>query len=117
MIPQSFEYKKAQTIDEALALLQEHGPEAKLLAGGHSLIPLMKLRLSTPELLIDIGGLQDLREIREQDGQIELGALVTHRMIEFSALLTGRSRCPNRRSTGAKQRNDRWQSSPCRSGC
>lgn len=92
MIPQSFEYKKAQTIDEALALLQEHGPEAKLLAGGHSLIPLMKLRLSTPELLIDIGGLQDLREIREQDGQIELEALVTHRRIEFSALL--KQKCP-----------------------
>lgn len=92
MIPQTFEYKKAHSIDEALALLREHGDEAKLLAGGHSLIPLMKLRLSTPELLIDIGGIRELTEIREVDGRIELGALVTHRMIEFSTLL--QQKCP-----------------------
>ncbi|MDQ7039963.1 MAG: xanthine dehydrogenase family protein subunit M [Rhodothermus sp.] len=92
MIPQTFEYKKARTVEEALALLRAHGDEAKLLAGGHSLIPLMKLRLSTPELLIDIGGIRELTEIREQDGRIELGALVTHRMIEFSTLL--KQKCP-----------------------
>jgi carbon-monoxide dehydrogenase medium subunit len=92
MIPQTFEYKKAHTIDEALALLREHGEEAKILAGGHSLIPLMKLRLSTPELLIDIGAIQELTEIRVQDGHIELGALVTHRRIEYSTLL--KQKCP-----------------------
>ncbi|WP_243664483.1 FAD binding domain-containing protein, partial [Rhodothermus marinus] len=92
MIPQTFAYRKARTIDEALALLREHGDEAKVLAGGHSLIPLMKLRLSTPELLIDIGGIRELTEIRERDGRIELGALVTHRTIEFSELL--RQKCP-----------------------
>lgn len=70
MIPQSFEYKKAQTIDEALALLQEHGPEAKLLAGGHSLIPLMKLRLSTPELLIDIGGFRTCGKFGNRMGRL-----------------------------------------------
>lgn len=92
MIPQAFTYKKAQSIDEALTLLRTHGDEAKLLAGGHSLIPLMKLRLSIPEVLIDISGIRELTEIREQDGHIELGALVTHRKVEFSELL--HQKCP-----------------------
>ena len=60
MIPAKFDYKPAQSKEEALSLLAEYGDEAKLLAGGHSLLPLMKLRLATPEVLIDIGVIEDL---------------------------------------------------------
>ena len=63
MIPAKFDYKPAQSKDEAISLLGEYGDEAKLLAGGHSLLPLMKLRLATPEVLIDISGVSDLSYI------------------------------------------------------
>ena len=64
MIPATFDYVRPDTLDEALRLLTEHGDDAKLLAGGHSLLPLMKLRLSTPSVLIDIGRLRDLTYVR-----------------------------------------------------
>ncbi len=87
MIPTAFEYRRAASVAEALALLHEGGPEAKLLAGGHSLIPMMKQRLSEPGLLIDIGALPELRGIREGDGEIAIGAAMTHADLADSALL------------------------------
>lgn len=87
MIPTKFAYRRAASLDEAIRLLQESGGEAKLLAGGHSLIPLMKLRLSEPSMLIDIGRIPDLRGIRERDGLIEIGATTTHHELATSELL------------------------------
>jgi aerobic carbon-monoxide dehydrogenase medium subunit len=92
MIPVAFDYVRPATLDEALGLLASHGEDAKVLAGGHSLIPAMKLRLSQPKVLIDIGRIGDLRSIGERDGKIAIGALATHYDIESSDLL-GRS-CP-----------------------
>ena len=83
MIPGEFEYRKASSVQEAISLLQEN-QEAKILAGGHSLIPMMKLRLATPPLLIDIGGIQELRGIRQADGGVTIGALTTHATVEES---------------------------------
>ncbi len=87
MIPAAFDYIVPKTLPEATAELVKHGGEAKVLAGGHSLIPLMKLRLSTPSFLVDIGRIGDLSYIREADGHIAIGALTTHHDIEFSELL------------------------------
>ncbi|MBE9376530.1 xanthine dehydrogenase family protein subunit M [Saccharopolyspora sp. HNM0983] len=87
MIPAPFTYKKAGSIDEALQLLGEHGDDAKLLAGGHSLLPLMKLRLAVPEVLIDLGALHDLAHITADGDQVRIGALTRHRELESSALL------------------------------
>ena len=86
MISTQFDYVRAQTLDEALTLLAQN-EEAKILAGGHSLIPAMKLRLATPPLLIDIGRIQDLSYIREKGDQIRIGAMTTHYQIESSDLL------------------------------
>ncbi len=87
MIPAAFDYIVPKTLPEAAAELVKHGGEAKVLAGGHSLIPLMKLRLSTPSFLVDIGRIGDLSYIREEDGRVAIGALTTHHDIEFSELL------------------------------
>lgn len=84
MIPASFDYLAPKTIDEAVGLLAQHGDEAKILAGGHSLIPAMKLRLAQPQLLIDIGRISDLAYIREEGDQIRIGALTTHYQLESS---------------------------------
>jgi carbon-monoxide dehydrogenase medium subunit len=92
MIPAAFDYVRPLTLDEALGFLAKHGEDAKVLAGGHSLIPAMKLRLSQPKVLVDIGRIGDLRSIEERDGKIAIGALTTHFEIESSDLL-GRS-CP-----------------------
>src|SRR5262249_26669454 len=89
MIPQQFEYSAPKTLDEALGLLAEG---AKPLAGGMSLIPMMKLRLSAPEHLVDLGRIRDLSYIREQGGEIRIGATTTHNDVETSAVL--RSKCP-----------------------
>ena len=78
MIPASFDYIAVKTVPEAVAELAKHGDESKLLAGGHSLIPLMKLRLSTPSFVVDIGRVKDLNYIRRTDGHIAFGALTTH---------------------------------------
>jgi aerobic carbon-monoxide dehydrogenase medium subunit len=91
MIPAQFDYARANTLDEALSLLAQN-EDAKILAGGHSLIPAMKLRLAQPPLLIDISRIQDLSYIREEDGQIHIGAMTTHYQIESSDLL--KSICP-----------------------
>ncbi len=87
MIPASFEYRRAGSVREAVDLLAEHGPDAKLLAGGHSLLPLMKLRLSVPSLLIDVGRLSELSYVRDEGGLISVGALTRHCDLEQSELL------------------------------
>lgn len=78
MIPYAFEYVRATSVQEAVSLLAQHGDQAKLLAGGHSLIPAMKLRLNSPEKLIDISGLADLATIVFSGGKLHIGALATH---------------------------------------
>ena len=92
MIPAQFDYVAPSTLDEVLGLLAEHADDAKILAGGHSLIPAMKLRLAQPALLIDIGRVRSLSYIREEGGRILVGALTTHYQIESSARL--RDICP-----------------------
>lgn len=87
MIPAAFEYHVAKSLDEALRLLDQHGDEAKVLAGGHSLLPLMKLRLAAPRYVVDIGRIKQLDYIREHNGSIAIGAMATHAAIESSALL------------------------------
>ncbi|MDX1619366.1 MAG: xanthine dehydrogenase family protein subunit M [Nitriliruptorales bacterium] len=77
MIPAPFDYIRAGSVEEAVGALSEHGWEAKLLAGGHSLLPLMKLRLAVPSVLVDIGRIDDLRGIRNDDGHVVIGALTT----------------------------------------
>ena len=92
MIPASFDYVKASSADEAISLIGEHGDEAKLLAGGHSLIPMMKLRLAVPSVLVDIAGVRDLSHVEDRGDHIAIGALAKHRSIETSDLLI--AQCP-----------------------
>ncbi len=87
MIPAAFDYIAVKSVPEAVTELVKRGEEAKVLAGGHSLIPLMKLRLATPSFLVDIGRIKDLNYIRQTDGQIAFGAMTTHHDIEFSDLV------------------------------
>jgi aerobic carbon-monoxide dehydrogenase medium subunit len=88
MIPASFDYVRAGSIDEAVATLKEHGDEAKLLAGGHSLLPLMKLRLAAPEMLVDIGRIDALKGICEtDDGRLAIGAMTTHQDVMDDELI------------------------------
>jgi aerobic carbon-monoxide dehydrogenase medium subunit len=87
MIPAAFDYQRADSAEQAIALLTEHGDEAKLLAGGHSLLPLMKLRLASPSVLIDVGRLTDLSYIRDAGDHVAVGALTRHRDLETSDLL------------------------------
>ncbi len=87
MIPAAFDYVRASSAEEAIALIGEHGEDAKFLAGGHSLLPLMKLRLAQPSVLVDIGRLTDLSYIREDGDVIAIGALTRHMDVENSELL------------------------------
>ncbi|OJJ16105.1 carbon monoxide dehydrogenase [marine bacterium AO1-C] len=87
MIPSSFEYHRPASVSEALQLLQQHGEEAKIMSGGHSLLPSLKLRLSEPGHLIDISRISDLNYIREEGGVIAIGACTTHNEIGKSALV------------------------------
>ncbi|HEY3142907.1 MAG TPA: xanthine dehydrogenase family protein subunit M [Acidimicrobiales bacterium] len=87
MIPAGFDYQRASSVDEAIALLTEHGEDAKLLAGGHSLLPLMKLRLAVPAVLIDIGRVDELAYVHAEDGEIRIGALSRHHDLAGSELL------------------------------
>src|SRR5579859_7985880 len=77
-VPAQVEYEKATSVSHALSLLSRYGPEARILAGGHSLIPMMKLRLARPEVLVDINGIEDLRYIRLDGGGIHIGTLARH---------------------------------------
>lgn len=85
--PAPVDYVRATSVENAIALLTEHGEEARLLAGGHSLIPMMKLRLARPELLIDINDLDELRGIRIEGDEIVVGAMVTHAEVLASPVL------------------------------
>jgi carbon-monoxide dehydrogenase medium subunit len=100
MIPSQFDYLAPQTLDEAVRLLGEHADEAKILAGGHSLIPAMKLRLAMPQILIDLGRIRDLSYIREEGDQIRIGAMTTYYEIESSERL--REICPLLPETAAQ---------------
>ena len=87
MIPAPFDYVRADSIDGLLAALAEHGDEAKIIAGGMSLLPLMKLRLAVPSVLVDAGRLNDLRYVRDAGDHLAIGALTRHRDLETDALL------------------------------
>ena len=97
MIPAPFEYHRPRSLDEAIGLLAQHGEDARVVAGGHSLIPMMKLRLAKPEHLVDLQGLDELRGIRSEPDAIVIGALATqHELIGSEMLAT---RCPIVRET------------------
>jgi carbon-monoxide dehydrogenase medium subunit len=86
MIPAPFEYRRVDTVDEAIQALSD-GTEAKLLAGGHSLLPLMKVRLARPSLLVDISRLQDLKYVKEDGDRVAIGALTRHHDVANSEVL------------------------------
>jgi carbon-monoxide dehydrogenase medium subunit len=77
-VPAQFEYERATSVDHAIVLLRRHGPESRLVAGGHSLIPMMKLRLAEPETLIDINHLTEIAGIEVRDGELRIGAMARH---------------------------------------
>ncbi len=87
MIPAAFDYVRAESTDHALALLDEHGDEAKVLAGGHSLLPMMKLRLAMPAVLVDVARVDELRGIREDGEELTLGAGTRHAEVATSELV------------------------------
>ena len=84
MIPPQFEYFAPETLDEAISLLEEHGADAKVLAGGQSLIPLMKLHLAAPACLVDINGVPGLDGITEDNGYLSIGSLVRESELDNS---------------------------------
>jgi carbon-monoxide dehydrogenase medium subunit len=87
-LPAAFDYHPAKTVDEAIALLQQYGDDAKLLAGGHSLLPAMKLRLAQPAHLVDLGKIGGLSYIREEQGAVAVGAMTTYTTIEHSDIIS-----------------------------
>ncbi len=87
MIPAQFDYIKATSVDHAVSLLSEHGYDAKVISGGHSLIPAMKLRLNRPAVLVDIGGLADMNQITDGGTSVTIGANCTHKMIHKSTVV------------------------------
>jgi carbon-monoxide dehydrogenase medium subunit len=92
VIPAAFEYFAPQSVKEALGLLEKHGDDAKLLAGGHSLLPIMKLRLAQPKVIVDLGKISGLDGIKADGQKIAIGALVTHDAVENNAVL--KEKCP-----------------------
>jgi carbon-monoxide dehydrogenase medium subunit len=92
MIPAAFDYTVAETAEHAIQLLGEYGDEAKLLAGGHSLIPMMKFRLAVPTQLVDVGRIDDLSYIRQDNGHVAIGPLTKHSQLETSDVIA--SACP-----------------------
>ncbi len=92
MIPREFEYHAPKTVPDALGLLAQFGDEAKLLAGGHSLLPMMKLRFAQPGHLIDLGRIAELKGIREEGGTLRIGAMTTENELIWSKLL--QDKCP-----------------------
>ena len=90
MYPGRFDYVVAEDVGEVVSMLAEHGDEAKVLAGGQSLIPLMKLRFAAPAVLVDVNRIEALRGIEQRDGYLRIGALVRHKECERSELLKGR---------------------------
>ena len=122
MIPAAFDYVRAGSAEEAISLLGEHGDEAKFLAGGHSLLPLMKLRLAQPSVLVDIGRLSDLSYIRDAGDHIAIGALTRHTDVEHvrrarrARPAAGPRRQPRRRPAGPPPRHHRRLDRPRRPG-
>ena len=92
MIPAAFEYVRAESVDHAVSALAEHGDEAKVMAGGQSLLPLMRLRLATPEVVVDVGRLADLRGVREDGDALVIGALTTHHEVMTNELVRRHAR-------------------------
>ena len=92
MIPRQFEYHAPQSVPEAIALLQKYGDTAKLLAGGHSLLPMMKIRFAEPEHLVDLGKVADLRGIREKGKELRIGAMTTENDLIWSTVV--QKKCP-----------------------
>src|SRR6185295_3845480 len=90
MLPSSFEYHRPATLDEALSLLATHGDDAKVLAGGQSLIPIMKLRFASPGHLIDINRIEGLDGVEEKDGSLRIGALVRHNHLASNDIINAR---------------------------
>jgi aerobic carbon-monoxide dehydrogenase medium subunit len=99
MYPATFEYHRPATVEEAVRLLASHKDDAKLLAGGHSLIPLMKLRLASPKHVVDIRKIGGLSGVREEGGGLVIGALTTHYAVESNATL--KTKCPILTEAGA----------------
>jgi aerobic carbon-monoxide dehydrogenase medium subunit len=87
MIPAAFDYVRAESVDHAVSALAEHGDEAKVLAGGQSLLPLMRLRLAAPEVVVDVGRLADLRGVRDDGDALVIGALTTHHEVLTNPLV------------------------------
>ena len=87
MIPLAFDYEVAESVDNAIDLLGQHGDEAKLLAGGHSLLPIMKLRLAAPAVLVDLGRVEELKYVRDEGDHIAIGAMTRHTDVEHGELL------------------------------
>lgn len=87
MIPVAFDYEVAESVDHALELLGQHGDEAKLLAGGHSLLPIMKLRLAAPALLVDLGRITDLNYVRDEGDHLAIGAMTRHTDVERNPIV------------------------------
>ena len=87
MIPAAFEYARASSVDEASKLLNKFGEDAKVLAGGHSLIPLMRLRLAQPAALVDINGIKELDQIKEDGSKLRIGAMTRHVTIQNSSVV------------------------------
>lgn len=87
MIPASFEYVRPESVDDAVAALAEHGDEAKVLAGGHSLLPMMRLRLAAPQVVVDIGGIDALQGVCEDGDQLVIGAATTHHDVVTNELV------------------------------
>ncbi len=120
--PAAFEYERATSVEGAIASLQKLGPEARVIAGGHSLLPMMKLRLANPGHLIDINDLTELSYIREEGDEIRIGALTRHVELLKSELLAerlpalSRRRERDRRPGRAKPRHDRRLAVPGRRG-
>jgi carbon-monoxide dehydrogenase medium subunit len=100
MFPESFEYVSPATVSEAARFLKQHPEDAKILAGGQSLIPILKLRLAAPRFVVDIGLIQELKAIREDDGNLEIGSLVRHVEIERSPVVA--RACPLLAETAAE---------------
>jgi carbon-monoxide dehydrogenase medium subunit len=92
MIPAAFDYVRAESIDHAVSALAEHGDEAKVMAGGQSLLPLMRLRLATPEVIVDVSRLADLRGVREDGDALVIGALTTHHEVMHNELVRQHAR-------------------------
>ena len=87
MIPAPFDYAAPATLAEAFSLLEQHGDEAKILAGGHSLIPMMKLRFASPEFLVDINNIPGLSHIKEENGYLIIGALPRETELDESEVI------------------------------